>query len=86
MTKKRQDSGYNAGEGKTEKLPRIGVDMELETLAKLRAIAYWDRTTIQAIATEAIERHIAYLEKKQGKHYEPIPEKAKLPRGRRPGR
>ena len=55
-----------------------------DVIAKLQAIAYWDRVTMGDIVEDAIVREIRRLERKRGKPYEPIPKGRKIRQGRPP--
>lgn len=54
---------------------RTTLILQRELLEKIKAMAYWDRTTIKEIVASALEDTIRKHEIKRGAMYPPLPKK-----------
>jgi predicted DNA-binding ribbon-helix-helix protein len=54
---------------------RTTLILQRELLEKVKAMAYWDRTTIKEIVASALEETIRKHETKRGNIYPPLPKK-----------
>jgi hypothetical protein len=58
---------------------RQSYHMDAGNVEKIRAAAWWDRSTVSDVVNEAVRQYVERMEKKQGGPYKPV---AEVRRGR----